>query len=253
MRACTLIGSVVQDSEILKQRLQHVYWLGGSPCSGKSTITDLIHNQYGIEIYHVDEAVRTKFGPYDPVTQPFMYRWANMVWEDTKREDNAWDDAASMNTAPSHRPESFWDYVWMRPVQTLVDEVFQCYSEQLTLVLQDILESPSRNPMLVEGNSLLPSKVAPLIPDRSRALWMAPSAEFQRRMYPQRGEWVQNILSQCRNPDRALQNWMDRDIAFANQITQDVNRLGLMIITVTGERSIAQNLRTVLDHFALTV
>jgi hypothetical protein len=212
---------VSEAADQLRDSLSHVYWLGGSPCSGKSTIADLIHNRYGLDVYHVDEAVRARFGPYDQETQPCMHRWTTSTWDD----------------------------LWMRPVETLLMEVFQCYKEQFDLVLADLMASRTRSPVVVEGNPLLPAEVAPLLLDRSRALWLAPTEAFQRKAYPNRGPWVQSILGQCRDPEQALQNWMDRDVEFADLIAGETNRLGLRLIIVDGERSIEQNMRLVADHF----
>lgn len=36
------------DHKPIQSRLGHVYWLGGAPCSGKSTIADELGAQYGL-------------------------------------------------------------------------------------------------------------------------------------------------------------------------------------------------------------
>lgn len=32
-----------------------IYWIGGSPCSGKSTIAEIISNRYGLYYFKVDD------------------------------------------------------------------------------------------------------------------------------------------------------------------------------------------------------
>ena len=44
------------DTEQLQQALAHVYWLGGSPCAGKSSIADSLVERYGFRLYRCDEA-----------------------------------------------------------------------------------------------------------------------------------------------------------------------------------------------------
>jgi adenylylsulfate kinase-like enzyme len=39
----------------LKDQLAHILWMGGSPCSGKTSIADLLADQYSLVVYHVDE------------------------------------------------------------------------------------------------------------------------------------------------------------------------------------------------------
>lgn len=211
------------DHKPIQSRLGHVYWLGGAPCSGKSTIADELGTQYGLDIYHVDEAIHTRFGPYSPHEQPCMHRWTT----------------------------SAWDQLWMRPVTTLLDEVFECYSEQFDLVLYDLLRVDDCHKLLVEGNSLLPNRVVPLLLDRSHALWLTPTAHFQRVQYPQRGAWVQSILGHCGDPQQAFRNWMDRDVAFAERIRNQVRDLDLPHIAVDGSCSIHDTVRLVAIRFGL--
>ena len=35
--------------------LSHVYWLGGGPCSGKTTVSDVIGTRRDVLAYHVDQ------------------------------------------------------------------------------------------------------------------------------------------------------------------------------------------------------
>lgn len=213
----------------LTQKLQRVYWLGGSPCSGKSSVADLLHERYGIAVYPIDDALREHYGPFNPRTQPCLYRWTN----------------------PDKSP-TFWDDIWMRPVDDLLAEVFHCYEETFDLVLSDILLNHTDSFVLVEGNCLTPSTIAPILSNSSHALWMAPTEEFQRTMYAQRAEWVQQILSQYSDPDQAMQDWMDRDVAFAAQIVLEARENGYELLTVSDQRSIEQNANLVAMHFGLT-
>src|SRR5688572_13227921 len=36
--------------------LAHVYWIGGSPCSGKSSIAQELAETYGLQLYQADDA-----------------------------------------------------------------------------------------------------------------------------------------------------------------------------------------------------
>ncbi len=208
---------------MIRDRLQHVYWMGGSPCAGKSTMAGLIAAAHDLTHYHIDQELRTRLPKPNPARQPCLARWFSSTWDD----------------------------LWMRPVDALLDDVIRCYQEQFDLVIADLLAMPAGAPILVEGNSLLPDNLAPLLQDRRRALWVIPTETFQRRTYPNRGEWVLHILSQCSNPEQALQNWMDRDVAFAAWIEERVKDLGLAHFTVDGVQTIEQNAQRVIDFFGL--
>jgi 2-phosphoglycerate kinase len=208
---------------IKKEALAHVLWMGGSPCSGKSSIATILAERYGLRTYHVDEAYQEHRQCLDPARHPCMHKWT---------------------TTP-------WDELWMQPAEVLLSEAITCYGEHFQLVLEDLLALPQADPLLVEGTALLPDRVASLLLDHHQALWVVPTEAFQREHYPRRGAWVGSILSQCQDPEGALQNWMDRDVAFAKWVTGRARALGLSLLEVDGQRTIAENAATVAGRFQL--
>ncbi len=103
----------------------------------------------------------------------------------------------------------------------------------------------------MEGNNLLPDSLAPFLEGGHNAIWVVAAADFQRREYPRRGAWVQQVLRQCRAPEQALDNWMARDIAFAEWVSARVQAHGYALLTVDGAHSIAHNAECVAAHFGL--
>lgn len=207
----------------LRQELSHVYWIGGSPCSGKSRIADLFANRYALRIYHWDEAFNEHQKRITPLEQPTIYKLLRMTW----------------------------DEMWMRPVDVLLREAILAYGEQFEMALQDLLALPKSPPILAEGTALLPSCVSPLLGSPRQAIWIVPTEAFQRERYPLRGEWVQQILKQCERPDEALQNWMDRDAAYARWISRETERLDLKLLRVDGTRTIAETAAIAATHLRL--
>ena len=41
------------------ERFSSVCWLGGTPSSGKSTVTGILSDRYGMHVYHCDEHVKS--------------------------------------------------------------------------------------------------------------------------------------------------------------------------------------------------
>jgi 2-phosphoglycerate kinase len=206
-----------------KQKLEHVLWLGGSPCSGKSSIARLLAHEYKLATYHCDDALEQHRPRITPAKQPMLTKWTASTWE--KR--------------------------WMQPLDALVAEAIACYQEHFQLVVEDLLQLPRSAPMLVEGTCLLPNLVAKLLSRPERALWEVPTEAFQRMHYPNRGPWVQEILGQCEDPARARQNWMERDVQLARWVIREAELLGLPVLTVDGQRTIAENATIVAGHFGL--
>ena len=195
--------------------------MGGSPCAGKSLISDLIASRFGLDVYHVDEAFDRHAQDFDPIRHPTLTKWV----------------ASSCNQR------------WMQPVDSLVRDAIGCYQEHFTIILEDVLSLPER-PLLVEGTALLPREVASVLSHRSHAIWVIPNADFQRAHYAER-EWAQGVLAQCSDPEAAFHNWMERDSRFAKWIEAEASELDLTLLKVDGNRSVEENAESVARHFQL--
>lgn len=181
------------------------YWIGGSPCSGKSTLAAQLTGAYGLLLYACDDRFPTHQRQADPLLQPSLNALSGMTW----------------------------DEIWMRPIDEQVETVFKVYREEFPLILEDLRSISGDMPLLVEGAALLPELVVGLLDDPNKAIWIVPRPDFQVRRYAQR-EWVQGILKHCREPQIAFKNWMERDARFAEQIAAQARSLGLQVIHVDG-------------------
>jgi hypothetical protein len=198
--------------------LPHIYWLGGSPCAGKSSVARQIAQRYEIELYSVDEAFAAHQARFDPRQHPTITRWL----------------AAS------------WDERWMQAPEVLLTEAIACYSEHFSLILEDVLKL--NRPALVEGTAILPALAAGWIGAPRQALWMVPSPAFQREHYARR-PWARQAVNDCRDPQAAFENWMERDIRFGAWIQQENARLGLTTLVVDGQRSLEETTGWVAEFF----
>jgi 2-phosphoglycerate kinase len=204
-----------------KHKLENVFWLGGSPCAGKSSISEILASRFGVDVYHVDEAFNLHAQQFDPIRQPTLTKWL----------------ASSCNQR------------WMQPVDTLVRNAIGCYQEHFTMILEDVLSRPER-PLLVEGTALLPKEVASLLTHWSHAIWVIPTTDFQRAHYPKR-DWAQGVVAQCTNPEAAFLNWMERDTRFAKWIEAEASGLHLPVLKVDGNRTIEENAEAVARQLQL--
>ena len=200
----------------------NVFWLGGSPCAGKSSISRILASGFDLDVYHVDEAFETHAQRLDREHQPALIRWS----------------------------ESSWNERWMQPIDNLIQDVIGCYREHFDLICEDILAMPKQKSLLVEGTALLPREVASLLPKRSHAIWIIPSADFQRAHYSER-QWAWDIVAQCSDPEVAFHNWMERDIRFAEWVEAEATTLDLPILRVDGNRTLQENAEAVATHFQL--
>jgi 2-phosphoglycerate kinase len=202
--------------------LKRVFWLGGSPCSGKSSISEVLARRFDLDIYHVDEAFETHRQRFSPGQQPALSKWLNSSWNDR----------------------------WMQPLDSLVEEVIDCYREHFAFIVDEIGERLGEKPLLVEGTALLPREVANRLRQNSHAIWVIPTASFQREHYSKR-EWARTIVEQCDAPEVAFGNWMERDIRFAEWIEAETETLGLPLLKIDGSRTIAESAEEVARCFRL--
>ncbi len=58
----------------------HVYWIGGSPAAGKSTIARRLAERYGLRLYVTDDVMREHAGRCTAVEAPFLERFRRWTW-----------------------------------------------------------------------------------------------------------------------------------------------------------------------------
>jgi len=200
--------------------VENVYWIGGSPCSGKSSISQILGEQFGIPIYHIDDRLPRHLQELNSEQYPALSSWL----------------AASCNER------------WLKPVDLMVDEAMACYGEQWSLLADEIAAFAERDCLLVEGTALLPQLITQRINRPNQAIWIVPAAAFQREYYAKRA-WVKDILQECSDPAAAFNNWMLRDSKYACRIREQAVRFGYRVLVVDGSQSLATNAEIVARHF----
>lgn len=83
---------IFQDN-IIKQYLKNVYFIAGTPCGGKTTVSRTLAKKYGIMVYDIDERFDEHQAMSDPVSQPAMnrnFRDADEFFGRSVEEYKAW-------------------------------------------------------------------------------------------------------------------------------------------------------------------
>jgi 2-phosphoglycerate kinase len=208
----------------MKQDFAHVLWIGGSPCSGKSSVAEILAEKYDLSVYRCDDAFAEHVRRADPDRHPTLYRLTRMTW----------------------------DEIWRRPVDVQIADEFACYREEFAMIVDDLMGYPRSTPVVAEGAALLPECVSCVLPDHHRAVWVVPTEAFQRGHYTlERRPWMREILDQCEDPAQAFHNWMDRDAGFARSVVKSVRELDLTVLEVDGERTLAENVDVIARHLQL--
>jgi hypothetical protein len=184
-----------------------VVWLGGSACAGKSTSARALAATYGLTLYSCDEHFEAHRKRASPQRHPHFHRLMDLPQE----------------------------ALWTQPVATQIRDLLSFYEDELTLVFEDLLEIPG--PVIAEGVGLLPARVAAVLSDSQRACWLIATPAFRRLRYPQRAEWLPDLLRRCPDPEQAFADWMARDDGIANHLEAEATARSLAVREVDGRIS----------------
>ncbi|MCB0124239.1 MAG: hypothetical protein KDE58_18415, partial [Caldilineaceae bacterium] len=105
-----------------------IYWLGGSPCSGKSAIAERLAVQYNLTYVRCDDSLSAHIATSDPCHQPTLAR---------------------LRTMSS-------DEIWLEPVAAQVERVIAIYREEFPLLFAELQALHTGRPILAEGAALMP-------------------------------------------------------------------------------------------------
>lgn len=208
--------------------LSHVLWIGGSPCSGKSTISHTIAQIYVFLDYHLDAWSRNHFA----------------------RRVAAGDAEAKAFLQMS------MDQRWVeRSVDMLVQEAVTSWSRDFHLVLEDLLSLPKDNFIVAEGN-FFPECITPYLSSPNQAIWLVPTDSFCEQGRRQR--WAEQTRRQKRDgvydegsdPEQMRRNIIARDCHLAQYVKQQAEALHLPIYEVDGSHSREEMTELVESHFA---
>ncbi|HEV2417691.1 MAG TPA: hypothetical protein VGX94_07810 [Terriglobia bacterium] len=193
------------DGAILREQLCHVYWIGGGSCAGKSTIARRIADQYGLHLYATDDGMAEHSRRSSPEDCPLLHRFIAM----------------DMNER------------WVkRSPGTMLDTFHWFRGEGFNLIIEDLLRIPTDVRVIVEGFRLLPHLVKPILSASNHAVWLLPSPEFRQATIERRGGLAYGFLAKTSNPERALQNLLERDKMFTDRLSKEVENLELRAIRV---------------------
>jgi len=138
------------------------------------------------------------------------------------------DDAPLLHAFVAMNMDERW---FNRPPDVMRDTFHGFQGEGFLLLIQDLLALPASQPILVEGFTLLPRLVAPLLSHPHQAVWLIATPEFRRAAFESRGS-TYDIPRKTSDPERALENLLERDRLFTEDVAREAAALGLPVIDV---------------------
>jgi hypothetical protein len=143
-----------------------------------------------------------------------------------------------------------WDEIWSQSVPVLLNDEFVYYRERFEFILEDLQQFDLEKPVILEGAAMLPELIQRYPVNRKNVIYMLPKKEFQLCHYSQR-PWIGSILKDCRNPEQAFENWMERDIRFALEVKCQAYAFGFSVMIVDGSLSIEKEFEQISAQFGL--
>jgi len=193
------------DAQALRERLRHVYWIGGGSAAGKSTISRRLAAEYGLRTYATDDVMQDHAKRSSAEDCPLLHKFMAMSI------DERW-----VNRSPHEMLETFH---WFR-------------GEGFNLIVEDLLALSRETGVVAEGFRLLPHLVKPLLADSNHAVWLIPTPEFRKAVVDSRGGSAWGFIAKTSDPERALRNLLERDAMFTDRLKDEAQRLELNIIEV---------------------
>lgn len=199
-----------------------VYYVGGSPCSGKSTITEIIAQKYNLYYFKVDDFLDKYTQMGAEVGKPICTKLRSMT------------------------PEQ----IWMRdPVKQNVEEL-QFYNEIFDFIQEDIKNTSKQNGIITEGAAFVPNLMKQCNVDQKHYVNLTPTPEFQILHYKER-PWIPYVIDGCSDKEKAFMNWMNRDILFAKDVRKQCALLGYKAFINDGTVSVEEFVKKVSLQFDL--
>ncbi|MFA6392121.1 MAG: hypothetical protein WCW66_05250 [Patescibacteria group bacterium] len=204
-----------------KKDFSRMYWLSGSVCSGKTTISSLIAERLNWNVYHSDEWIDQHREKASPTEHPTFYKISRITGDD----------------------------LWLRPLEEQIATEESFSDEEFELIKEDLKQclKEDKRPLLFDGY-VSPHTLAPLLASPQHVYYLIATKEFQLHNYSKR-PWINNVLAKTSDRKLAWRNWMQRDIASARILKEQVIQENLSWLSVDGSLNISETTNQIIQHY----
>ena len=201
--------------------LSHVYWIGGGPTAGKTTVSNLIAASRNVEVFHTDDAIirGVFFALADPDRHPRTVEFRSHV--QAKGMKAVLDEFASL------------------PIDDSVRGIRDFAPEVIDLTREALKSRPSHRPIIVESAHVYPEFMGEVV-DRDQVCYLVASDETILSHYHKRVEAAQR----SENYERSI-------VARGQYLRETVIEHGFKVLMIDEFRSPDAVAERVIEHFGL--
>ncbi len=208
---------------ILAVYLQRVFWVSGTACSGKTTLSSALADEFDLDCYHADEMHKQHLELADPDYQPSLCR--------------EFQDVSS----------------WFgQPLKQYNQVLNSNFREELDMIILDAICRSRTRPLVVEG-SFDPVWLKNIVPHHRFAFLYA-SPELVRRDFFDRQD-KQDILAAINTlPDaeRVREHVLDVVEYSTRQWIEKARSHGVKMLQRTDQVTVEQRTELLAEHFRLS-
>lgn len=187
----------------------NIFWIGGAPCCGKSTIAEMLASEFGFKHYKVDN---------------HLDRYLDI-------------GAKKGNKVLKAMKTRSLDEQWLGDIDQLVEDEFTYYRYAQKIIDGDLRRQFGNKKVIVEGAAILPEYIKGKEVDDDRYVCLIPSRTFQYNEFKKRG-WIERYLKTTSDPEKAFESWIERDSRFGSIVREKAQEFGQTLIVVDGKKDI---------------
>ena len=198
--------------------LPQVYWLGGSPCAGKTTVAEILADQFGLAIYHTDNW-RSHLELSNPHRHPAMTYTKALLASQAERDRYA-----------------------NQPLEQQTAQLFGLMRENFEFVVTDLRLAAAEGPVICEGVHLVPDLVGPITTPGHVAYLMSTRRFIEQRNFDRERE---------RGRVSRWPGHLDRILQQRDELQRLVADSGAWMLEVDDSRTAADTAAVVAEHYGL--